>query len=112
MKRHILVAAAFLAMVLLAGCAPGVNQHVHTASPDGTIAGFWRGLWHGIILPITFVISLFSDKVGMYEVHNSGGWYNFGFLLGACWFHGGTAANGAARRRRHRRRLAERRLET
>jgi hypothetical protein len=28
--------------------------------PDATPAGFWAGLWHGIIAPLLFWISLFS----------------------------------------------------
>ena len=68
--------------------------------------GFWRGLWNGIIAPITFVISLFTDKVRMYEVHNNGGWYDFGFVLGAMIAFGGSAGGGgvASRRRAVRRR--------
>jgi hypothetical protein len=60
-----------------------------SAGADGRIAGFWLGLWHGFICPVTFIISLFSDKVHLYEVHNNGGWYNFGFLMGACMILGG-----------------------
>ena len=41
------------------------------------------GLWHGFISPVTFVISIFSRNVRLYEVHNNGTWYNFGFVLGA-----------------------------
>lgn len=51
--------------------------------------GFWHGLWHGIIAPVSFVISLFSDKVAMYAVNNNGGWYDFGFVLGAGILFGG-----------------------
>ncbi len=40
-------------------------------------------MWHGLILPVTFVVSLFAEDVSIYEVHNSGHWYDFGFLLGA-----------------------------
>jgi hypothetical protein len=29
----------------------------------------------------------------MYEVHNYGGWYNLGFLLGVIFIFGGTAAS-------------------
>ena len=47
------------------------------------VAGFWTGLWHGMICPIAFFISLFNREVSMYEVHNNGNWYNFGFLIGA-----------------------------
>jgi len=52
--------------------------------------GFWYGLWHGIIAPVSFVISLFSDKVAMYAVNNNGGWYDFGFVLGAGILFGGS----------------------
>lgn len=50
--------------------------------PDAEPAGFWAGLWHGMILPITFFVSLFKPEVGIYETHNNGRWYNFGFFLG------------------------------
>ncbi len=42
-----------------------------------------------MILPISFIVSLFRDSVSVYEVHNNGGWYNFGFLLGAAIVLGG-----------------------
>ncbi len=41
-------------------------------------AGFWLGLWQGLISPITFVISLFTDGVNIYEVRNTGNWYDVG----------------------------------
>ncbi len=61
------------------------------------MAGFWLGLWHGLISPVAFVISLFSSNVHFYEVHNNGGWYNFGFLLGASSTLGGSAASASRR---------------
>lgn len=61
---------------------------------DMKVAGFLMGLWHGIISPVTFVISLFTDKISLYEVHNNGGWYDFGFVLGAgILFGGGSRAS-------------------
>jgi hypothetical protein len=74
-----------------AGCAAGPNAQEGVAPPDGALAGFWLGLWHGIIAPVTFVISLFTDKIGLYEVHNNGNWYDFGFVLGAGILFGGGA---------------------
>jgi hypothetical protein len=53
--------------------------------------GMGRGLWHGVIAPVTFVISLFSANLGIYEVHNNGGWYHAGFLLGLSMSLGGSA---------------------
>ena len=94
--RVVVVAVAL--MLLLAACAPGINPEVGSAAPEGDVAGFWLGLWHGIIAPITFVISLFTDDVSLYEVHNSGNWYDFGFVLGAGILFGGGF--GGARRRR------------
>ena len=57
--------------------------------PDAKPAGFWAGLWHGSILPLAFIASLFKPGVGIYETHNNGGWYNFGFVLGASSALGG-----------------------
>ena len=57
--------------------------------PDAKPAGFWAGLWHGTILPFAFLVSLFNSDVGLYETHNNGGWYNFGFVLGASSSLGG-----------------------
>ncbi len=45
--------------------------------------GFWGGLWHGIIAPLSFIGSLFFDDIAFYAYNNNGGWYNFGFVLGA-----------------------------
>lgn len=90
-----------LAGLLLLSCAPGPNEFVNTASSHGSIAGFWQGLWHGIIAPVTFIISLFKNSINVYELHNNGGWYNSGFLLGVCISLGGGA--GGAGRGRFRR---------
>jgi hypothetical protein len=97
MNRALTLAVAVLAVVVLAGCAPSPNQLANTPDETGEVAGFWAGLWHGIIAPITFVVSLFSDSVHIYEVHNNGNWYNFGFLIGMVITFGG-GGGGAGRR--------------
>jgi hypothetical protein len=51
--------------------------------PGAEAAGFWAGLWHGLIVPLTFIISLFNTGVRIYEKNNRGRWYDFGFLVGA-----------------------------
>ncbi|HOW86422.1 MAG TPA: hypothetical protein P5119_11205 [Candidatus Aminicenantes bacterium] len=89
MRRSIILAAVLAAALLLAACAPGPNVSENTKDADGTTAGFFRGLWHGFISPVTFVISVFSRNVRFYEVHNNGAWYNFGFVLGAGLFLSG-----------------------
>ncbi len=87
--RPQLVAVLIGIVLVLAACAAGPNPDVGTAAANGSSAGFWLGLWHGFISPITFIISLFTESVSVYEVHNSGNWYDFGFVLGAGILFGG-----------------------
>jgi hypothetical protein len=89
-----------LLLNILAGCAPGPNQSKGTATDHG-VAGFWLGLWQGFIAPFVFVVSLFKSNLSIYEVHNNGAWYNFGYLFGLAGFFGG-GGNGAARRTKSR----------
>ncbi len=96
MNKHLLVLLAIVILLTLAACAPGPNVMEDEANPEGEVAGFWQGLWHGIIAPVTFVISLFNEKVNMYEVYNNGGWYNLGFAIGAMIITGG-GSRGAGR---------------
>jgi hypothetical protein len=88
--NRIFVTAALLAgVLLLSACAAGPNPAMGTPAEGGDSAGFLLGLWHGIISPITFIVSLFTDDVSLYEVHNNGNWYDFGFVLGAGILFGG-----------------------
>ena len=71
-------AIAFAALPMLGGCAATqAADAVASAAP-----GFWLGLWHGFIFPIAWIVSLFADKVAVYAVPNSGGWYDFGYFVG------------------------------
>ena len=97
MKKGILFASAVWALVCVLGCAPGPNELTDSPDEDGDVAGFWLGLWHGFISPFTFVVSLFSDTVRIYEVHNSGWPYNLGYLFGIMMFFGGGGAAGSSR---------------
>jgi hypothetical protein len=78
------VSLALGAMLILTACAAGDSRYTIE-----TPAGFWHGLWHGIISVIAFVISLFNDRVEVYERFNNGAWYDLGFLLGILSFWGG-----------------------
>lgn len=57
--------------------------------PGAEPAGFWAGLWHGLIAPVTFVVSLVNPSVGIYETNNRGHLYDFGFILGVSGSFGG-----------------------
>lgn len=84
MKNSMIALAVFIIIVLIvSSCLPGENPVQDVPSDYGSTAGFLKGLWHGIIAPVTFIISLFTENINMYEVHNNGGWYDFGFVIGA-----------------------------
>ncbi len=51
--------------------------------PNAVPAGFWAGLWHGFVAPFTFLFSLITADVRIYETNNRGRWYDFGFMVGA-----------------------------
>ena len=61
--------------------------------PGASPAGFWAGVWHGLIAPIVFIVSLFNPSVGIYEINNNGRWYDFGFLIGISGSIGGGGAS-------------------
>jgi hypothetical protein len=88
-----------LACIMISGCAPGPNKLVDTPDKSGRVAGFWHGLWHGFTVLFTFIISLFTDKVRIYDVHNSGSWYNFGYVIGVLFFFGGGSGEAGRRAR-------------
>jgi hypothetical protein len=94
------LAPLIVLVLLLSACAAGGNTARGVANSHGHIAGFWLGLWQGAISPITFLISLFSNHVSLYEVHNNGNWYNFGFVLGAGILFGGGAFGKRRKKRR------------
>ena len=82
MKNKIYLLLGILAVFFLTACA---TQSVGNVSDP---PGFFYGLLHGFIILFSFIISLFTDYE-IYAFPNSGGWYNFGFLLGVMFFFGG-----------------------
>jgi len=73
--RRSIIFCVFVLLLCLSCTAGNVRY-------DADPAGFWAGLWHGLIFIITFIIGLFSKTVQMYETHNVGNLYDLGFVLG------------------------------
>jgi hypothetical protein len=91
--KLIFICALIVLILTATSCTPGNERF------DEKPAGFWAGLWHGFICVFTFIIGLFTNKVTMFEVNNSGNWYNFGFLIGAAIFLGGSCGPSCKKRK-------------
>ncbi len=87
MKKHVTTLLVLVGLLCLTGCVE--PNHLTNTRPDkgGEIAGFLHGLWHGYMIVVNFVLSLFSSgKNGIYAIHNDGHWYNLGYILGVFAF--------------------------
>jgi len=82
-RKLIYIASFIILMLMVTGCAPGNEKF------DADPAGFWWGLWHGLISLVAFIVSLFNDNWTIYEVNNSGKMYNLGFIIGCVIFYSG-----------------------
>jgi len=72
-------------VILLIACCFYSCADVQPQIPECVVGhqyGFWGGLWHGIIAPLSFIGSLFSGNIAVWSINNNGGWYTFGFILG------------------------------
>lgn len=88
MKKKIILLVIMIVLVLLTftGCMPG----------DGTYsverpAGFLWGIWHGWVAPISLIRGLLNKNIRVYEVMNTGYWYDFGFYIAIISGFGGLS---------------------
>ncbi len=87
MKRIVFMAVAImLATAMLTGCLPGDGKN-SAEKP----AGFFTGIWHGWIAPISLIVSIFNHSIRVYETANNGWWYDFGFYMAIIAGFGGLA---------------------
>lgn len=87
MKRNFkfIILLVFL-MTILTGCMPGDGSY-DARNP----AGFLSGIWHGWIAPISLLFSLIGENRGIYEVVNTGFWYDFAFYMAIISGFGGIS---------------------
>jgi hypothetical protein len=87
--RFLRLCAMFALMGLaLAACA---TQPLPSAENP---PGFWMGLVHGFTCWFALIGELFTNY-RVYAFPNTGGFYDFGFVLGASAVLGGTGASAA-----------------
>jgi hypothetical protein len=92
LQRKAVGALAMALALVLCSCAAGDPQFTSQHA-----AGFWLGIWHGMISWVALIVGLFDPGIQIYERNNTGGWYDLGFLIGATCIMGG---GGRMRRRR------------
>lgn len=88
MKKKVftLSITAVLILLTLTGCVPGDDTYTSTDP-----AGFFSGIWHGWVAPISLIMQLFNKNIRVYEVINTGWWYDFGFYIAIISGFGGLS---------------------
>jgi len=85
-KKILLLLGVLSLSMLMVSCVPG-DASYSTAKP----ANFLSGIWHGWIAPISLILGLFNKSHRVYEVINSGWWYDFGFYIAIISGFGGLS---------------------
>ncbi len=88
MKKKIIFLVILLVttLIILTGCIPGDGTNT-----SGKPAGFFWGIWHGWVAPVSLVIGLFDKNIRVYEAANTGWWYDFGFYIAIVGGFGGLS---------------------
>jgi hypothetical protein len=87
MNTRILVPVLILLMsALLTGCMPGGGNY-NAASP----AGFFSGIFHGWMAPVSLIIGLFDNTTRIYEPNNTGWFYDLGYYMAIIGGFGGIS---------------------
>jgi hypothetical protein len=84
-KKLLLVLVLFLALTI-SSCMPGSE-----AMQEKRPAGFFMGVWHGWIAPVSLVVGLFNPSIKIFETENTGWWYEFGFYMAIISGFGGIS---------------------
>ncbi len=85
-KRILLLSIIAVILLSVTGCVPGDG----TYTPEKP-AGFFWGIWHGWIAPISLILGLFKENLRVYEVVNTGWWYDLGFYIAIISGFGGLS---------------------
>ncbi len=79
--------ALVLLSAALTGCLPGDG----TSGPSKR-AGFFWGVWHGWVAPISLIGEIFFNKnLSIYEAYNSGWGYDLGYYMAIISGFGGLS---------------------
>lgn len=75
-----------LIFVFISACMPNPSE-----AAGQSPAGFFKGVWHGWIAPLSLIVGFFNDTTRVYEPNNTGWWYDFGFYMAIISGFGGLS---------------------
>ena len=96
MKRLFKIAIIIFIVSILSGCFPGDGK-----ATVGDPAGFFSGIWHGWIAPLSLILGIFTDNIRVYEMNNTGWWYDLGFYMAIISGFGGISLSRKKMKKRH-----------
>ena len=82
-----------IAIITIVGCMPGDGNR--TADQP---AGFFWGVWHGLIAPISLIWGLFNSEIRLYEPQNTGWAYDLGFYLAVIGCFSGFSSSSRSKK--------------
>lgn len=86
-RKHILILCSLLLLLILAtSCVPGSGS-----STAKNPAGFFWGIWHGWVAPISLIWGFFEPNIRIYEINNTGWWYDLGYYISIISGFGGIS---------------------
>ncbi len=96
MKNLLKILLIVLLASLLLSCLPGDGNR----SVDKP-AGFFSGIWHGWVAPLSLIIGIFNGNIRVYEVNNTGWWYDLGFYMAIISGFGGISLSRKKMKKKH-----------
>ena len=93
LTKGISILALIMLLLLSSGCIPGDGK-----STQDSPSGFFSGIWHGWIAPISLIWGLFDSSIRIYEKINTGWWYDLGYYMAIISGFGGLSF---VRKRKH-----------
>jgi hypothetical protein len=83
--KNIVKGLLFISILfVLTGCVPGNGTYEGAKQ-----ANFLSGIWHGWIAPFSLIYGLIDNNIRIYEVYNTGWWYDFGYYIAVIGGFGG-----------------------
>lgn len=83
-RKAFVIILLLVVICLLVGCLPGDGKN-SIENP----AGFFWGVWHGWLAPLSVIIGFFNRTIRVYEVFNRGWSYDVGFYMAVISGFGG-----------------------